>query len=25
MPSKRNGDMGVFWRHDIGSSRHSVR
>jgi len=25
MPSKRNDDMGVFWRHGIGSSRQSVR
>ena len=25
MPSKRNGDVGVFWRHSIGSSRQSMR
>ena len=25
MPSKRNGDVGVFWRHGIGSLRQSLR
>lgn len=25
MPSKRNGDVGIFWRHGIGSSRQSIR
>ena len=25
MPSKRNGYVGIFWRHCIGSSRQSTR
>ena len=25
MPSERNGDVGMFWRHGIGSSRQSRR
>lgn len=25
MPSKRNGDVGVFWRYGIGPSRQSLR